>query len=344
MFALRHLRCPSCNSENLEHFKNYKTLSNGERRLYQCIDCGRVFSETKGSFLEGLKKPISVVVMVLKARAEGMGLNAASRLVEISKNTLLIWEHKFAGIKETLWLYSLLHSFLSQIMEGDELYTKIRKNVPVEECEGWTIVLMDRASRFIWELACGKKDRTLFFRAIQIVRMVIERTGDLTLITDGERRYGNILFEICHEVVRSGRRGRPPKILREGVKIRIKNKGDQARRRGRKRPKYEAPHREHPQTHQDVAEADIHANHVEAFNASLRRRNSAYRRRTNTYAKKKSALQRTLDVYWVVHNFIRRHFTTRQVPAVALGIIEKGFSWEEILGLRLPDNIQIIAA
>ena len=344
MFALRQPRCPGCNSEKLEHFKNYETLSNGERRLHRCVDCGRVFSETKGSFLEGLKKSISVVVTAFKARTEGMGLNATARLVEISKNTLLMWEHKFAGLKEVLWLYSLLHSFLSQIIEGDELYTKIRKNVPVEECEGWTIILMDRASRFIWELACGKKDRTLFSRAIQVLRIVIERTGDLTLITDGERRYGNILFEICHEVVRSGQRGRPPKVLREGVKVRIKNKGDRARRRDRKRPKYEAPHREHPQTHQDVVDADIHANHLEALNASLRRRNSAYRRRANTYAKKKSALQRTLDIFWLAHNFIRRHFTTRQIPAVALGIIEKGFTWEEILGFRVPADIQIITA
>jgi len=100
MFALRQLKCPSCHSEKLEHFKNYETLSNGERTLYQCIDCGRVFSETKGSFLEGLKKPMSVVVTALKARTEGMGLNAASRFVEISKNTLLVWEHKFAGLKD----------------------------------------------------------------------------------------------------------------------------------------------------------------------------------------------------------------------------------------------------
>jgi transposase-like protein len=140
MFALRQPRCPGCNSEKLEHFKNYETLRNGERRLHRCIDCGRVFSETKGSFLEGLKKPISMVVTALKARTEGMGLNATARLLELSKNTLLIWEYKFAGLKEVLWLYSLLHSFFSQIIEGDELYTKIRSNVAVEECEGWTIV------------------------------------------------------------------------------------------------------------------------------------------------------------------------------------------------------------
>ncbi len=41
------------------------------------------------------------------------------------------------------------------------------------------------------------------------------------------------------------------------------------------------------------------------------------------YAKSTLGSQRLLDVYWVVHNFMRLHFTTREVPAVALGVIER---------------------
>jgi hypothetical protein len=153
-------------------------------------------------------------------------------------------------------------------------------------------------------------------------------------VTDGERSYGNLLFEICHQVMRSGQRGRPPKVLRQWVKVRLKNKGAQSRQRGRKRPKYEAPHHEHPQTCQDIVNADIHAEHVEAFNASTQQRQSTYRRKTNTYAKKKTSLQRTLAILWGVHNFIRAHFTTRRVSAVSLGILEKGLSWEQALRLQ----------
>jgi len=50
-------------------------------------------------------------------------------------------------------------------------------------------------------------------------------------------------------------------------------------------------------------------------------------RRTNMYAKKTGRLQERLDVYWIVHNFVRVHFTTRQVPAVALGILEHGLGY-----------------
>ena len=52
------------------------------------------------------------------------------------------------------------------MIEGDELYTKVDKNVPASESEGWTIVLMERGSRFLWELECGPKDEQLFKQAL----------------------------------------------------------------------------------------------------------------------------------------------------------------------------------
>src|SRR5215510_4760972 len=174
------------------------------------------------------------------------------------------------------------------------------------------------------------KRKTRFKQAMHLLCDVIQQTSDLTLLTDGERRYGGLLFEICSAVLRTGKRGRPKKTLRKGVKVRLKNKGSQRHKRGRKRPKYQAPYPEHPDTAQPLATAEIHANHLEAFNTSLRRRCAAYRRRTNTYAKKTGRLQERLDVYWIVHNFVRVHFTTRQVPAVALGVLEESFSLQEI--------------
>jgi len=167
------VKCPLCNSENCHDCQHYDTLHNGKRTLYQCEDCHKIFSETKGTFLERIRKPVSLIIKVLKARSEGIGVNAACRVFEIAKNTLLKWEHRFSASKETLMLYSLTHTFLSQVIEGDELYTKIKRNVPVEDCEGWTIIFMERASRFIWAMDCGKKDRTLFFNAIQRLRAVI---------------------------------------------------------------------------------------------------------------------------------------------------------------------------
>ncbi len=291
---IAQFHCPRCSSTDLAIHDLYQTKNNGKRALYRCQACNDVFSETKNTFLENLVKPISLIAKVFEARSEGMGFNATCRLFEISKNTLSNWERKLSRIKQTLMMYALLIDFIELTIEGDELYTKVNKNKPVEDCEGWTIVLMERAIRFIWSLQCGKKDRDLFLMSIQVLADVVECTNNVTLLTDGERRYGKILFEICNEIVRTGRPGRPPRVLLEGLKVRLKNKGSQNKKRSKE--KYEAPQREHPNTKQDIKNKDIHANHVEAFNAALRRLNSAYRRKTNTYAKNTEALQRTLDI------------------------------------------------
>jgi hypothetical protein len=131
-------------------------------------------------------------------------------------------------------LYSLLHQYIHQEVEGDELYTKVDKNKPTLDSQGWTIVVMERASRFLWELNCGRKDQQLFKQALECLAQVIKQTGSLSLFTDGERRYGNVLFEICHEVIGNGKPGRPAKRLAKGVRVRLKNKGSK-KRRGRPR-------------------------------------------------------------------------------------------------------------
>jgi hypothetical protein len=301
------------------------------RHILYCRACGHYFSETSGTPLAGLRTPLSHIRQILTAVDEGLGINATCRTFNVSKNTVKEWERRLSGLKQVLLLYSLCHQFLQQILEGDELYTRVHHNRPPAESEGWTVVIMERASRFLWTLQCGQRDLDLFTQAIGDICQVIAQTADLTLLTDGERRYGNFLFSACCRALYTGKPGRPAQTLPEGVKVRLKNKGlspDSAR------SKYEAPQPEHPQTVQNVSEEEIHANHVEAFNSALRRQLACFRRKANTYAKLKDALQRRLDVHWLLHNFIRPHFTTKIVPAVALNILTAGLSWAQLFAIQ----------
>ena len=284
--------------------------------------------------MENIKSPISKVASALILRSEGLGLRATGRVLQANKRTIAEWEERFADQKDTLMLYAFCHEFVSLIFEGDELYTIVGKRTSPMESKGWTAIIMDRASRFIVEQQCGKKDAKLFKAVMQTVCQYIDKTDDLSFLSDGERRYGNMLFSLCSEMLLTGKRGRPSEVLPKGVRVRIKNKGNQNHKRGPKRAKYQAPIKEHPETNQDLPDSEIHANHVEAQNASMRRRNSAFRRKTNTYAKTEEGLQRTLDVSQLIHNFVRPHWTTREVPAVSIGIISKPFTLENILTMQ----------
>lgn len=327
--------CPDCNSSKYSNYSTYETKCDGIRHLFKCDDCDYVFSETANTLLFNLKTPVSRIALVLKSRTEGLSFNATCRTFNLGTHTLIKWENLFSGLKDTLMAYSLANSFLESVIEGDELYTKVHHNTEPLESEGWTIMLLDRASRFIWELSCGEKDQEMFMKAIKTLVSVIDQTEDITLVTDGERRYGNCLFQICHELLKTGKPGRPKTVLKKGVKARVKNKGNNKNKSGSKKDKYQTPKAEHPETTQNIINSDIHANHCEGQNSAIRRRNSAFRRRTNTYAKCKSALQRTLDSYWVFHNFIKKHFSTKEVPAVSIGITKNGFSWSEIFRIKI---------
>lgn len=284
--------------------------------------------------MEKIKSPISKVAAAMRLRSEGLGLRATGRVLQANKRTIAKWEELFAEQKATLMVYAFCHEFISLTFEGDEFYTIVGRRTKPLESKGWTAVVMDRASRFIVDQRCGKKNIMLFKNVMKTVCRYVGKTNDLSFLSDGEKRYGNILFDLCSETLQTGKCGRPAKVLPKGVLVRIKNKGDQKHRRGPKKSKYQALQREHPDTAQDLADTEIHANHVEAQNAAARRRNSAFRRKTNTYAKTGKGLQRTLDVHQLIHNFVRPHWTTREVPVVSMGILSKPFTLEDILTLQ----------
>lgn len=335
MNPLHNKCCVDCNSSKISVHQTYSTKSNGIRKIYYCQDCLSHFSETKNTPAARIRTSLSRVSEILLSRAEGLGFNAACRVFKIGRSTLKNWEEDFSSLIKVLMLYSYAHKFFQLIIEGDEMYTKIAKNVAPDLSEGWIIVLLDRSSRFIFTMKCGKRDQKLFKKVMAEFLTLAKQTDDLTLVTDGERRYGNILFEICNEVIRTGRRGRPKKTLRQGIRIGIKNKGSQKKKKGRKRPKYQQPWEKHPKTPGEIRENDIHANHLEAQNASIRRKCSPCRRKTNTYSKTTKGLQRVLDIQHIIHNFIRSHYTTKIVPAVKIGILSTGMTMIELLTTKI---------
>ncbi|MFM7449369.1 MAG: hypothetical protein ACKO24_12325 [Leptolyngbyaceae cyanobacterium] len=158
--------CPCCNGTNIHPNGRYETQNNGTRTIYHCRDCDAYFSETYDTPIARLRTPLSRIVLIFKARSEGTSLNATARTFNVSKKTILDWEWRLADLKPTPMLYSLMHKFLSQVIEGDELYTKVGENRPASDSQGWSIVLMERASRFLWELHCGPKDEKLFQQAL----------------------------------------------------------------------------------------------------------------------------------------------------------------------------------
>ena len=125
--------------------------------------------------MQEIKTPISKIGSALRIRSEGMGLNATARVLDCHKGTILEWENRFAEQKKTLMLYAACHEFISLIFEGDELYTVINKRKKPSDSEGWTAVIMERASRFIVDQQCGPKDAELFDSVMTSVSKFVDK-------------------------------------------------------------------------------------------------------------------------------------------------------------------------
>src|SRR6185369_4540138 len=103
-----------CAGKNIEQQRTYTIKSGTPRTMYHCSCCERAFSETCHTPLAHLKTPIALVVQVLAALTEGIGINAATRLYGVSKNSIYRWQERLSSLKKTLLLFALAHRFLQQ--------------------------------------------------------------------------------------------------------------------------------------------------------------------------------------------------------------------------------------
>ena len=93
--------CPCCASHEVRPHTRYPTQGHGSRTIYHCRGCDIYYSETFATPIAGLTTPISRIIAILKARSEGMGLNATARTFGVSKKSVIDWERRLADLKPT---------------------------------------------------------------------------------------------------------------------------------------------------------------------------------------------------------------------------------------------------
>jgi transposase-like protein len=98
--ALAQIRCTDCGGQNVNGYRTYTIKYGAQRTMYHCSSCGCSFSETKNTPIAYLKTPISVIVQVIAALTEGVGINAATRLYGVSKNSIYRWQERLSGLKK----------------------------------------------------------------------------------------------------------------------------------------------------------------------------------------------------------------------------------------------------
>lgn len=194
------------------------------------------------------------------------------------------------------------------------------------------MTLIERSSRYWIDALVGQRNETLFKQGMKRLWQWLMLAHDVCLFTDGEARYSKYLWlwaSVWLKARETTRACAYRKVWRPGLEVAAKVKRSQGRRRiHRRRP-------EHPFT-AISPNVEVHANHNEAQNSSIRRRCSAYRRRQNHYAKNPKGLQRAITVLRLIHNWVRPHPSLGKgvTPAMAMGYIKRPVSLVEMLSCQ----------
>ena len=98
--TLTQRRCPHGDGKNVAAQRIDTIQGGAPRTMYYCACCERAFSETSHTPLAQLKTPIALVVQVLAALTEGVGINAVTRLYGVSKNSIYRWQERLSGLKK----------------------------------------------------------------------------------------------------------------------------------------------------------------------------------------------------------------------------------------------------
>ena len=128
------MECPYCQSQDVNK-RGFDALQ--DRTLvqrYQCKDCNRRFNERTGTPMARLRTASSVVSYAIKARTEGMGVRAAGRTFGKSHTTIMRWEKRLADQAQNWSPPAPADSDVT--VEGDEVYTRVGKNLSPQPVPG----------------------------------------------------------------------------------------------------------------------------------------------------------------------------------------------------------------
>jgi hypothetical protein len=142
------------------------------------------------------------------------------------------------------------------------------RTFPPELSQGWTIHFIERTSRYWVEAQAGLKNAFLFEKGVKAAWDWATPSEWIRWFTDGERRYGKELWKLASVYLSPGETPQAyayRKVWREGLEVAMKVKGSQGM------PHVEWLRQEHPFT-AISPQSEVHANHNEVHNSSLRRR------------------------------------------------------------------------
>ena len=287
--------------------------------------CGTQFNRKKGTPLEGLRTPLSIIITAIMMYMCRMSVSAIALVLGKQEKTIERWIKKISPHCEDIIKHKLNrknHNFISRFLQMDELWSYAwKKNAKL-----WIWTGIDVTTRLFIAFHIG--DRTIC-SAEKLIKTIKARTNDIpTLITtDGFSAY----IEPINKFFKKSMYAQVVKVLKgwhivkvtktvisdhliEQIEKFIKKLGNVGR--------------------------TINTSYVERFNLTLRQSLCSLVRKTLSAVKIKDELRGQTYIFQTYYNFIRPHMSLtigkgkgklKGTPAMAAGLTDCMWNWEEML-------------
>src|SRR6266850_8266945 len=272
--------------------------------------------------------PIERRAQLVGLLAEGNSLRAASRLADVSINTVTKLLLDIGAACEE-YQDKMIRGLKTKRVQCDEIWVFVyakTKNLP-EQYKGafgygdvWTLTALDADSKLIVSWAVGRRDG---FTAQAFIRDLADRLANrVQLTTDGHKVYleavegafgSNIDYAMLAQMSEGDSGAREPAQRRYSPAICTGSR---------------------EQTITGNPDPDhISTSYVERQNLSMRMGMRRFTRLTNAFSKKCGNHKAAVALYFMHYNFARLHKTLRVTPAMEAGISDHVWGLDEIARL-----------
>lgn len=271
------------------------------------------------------KLSVQTRIQILSLLCEGSSMRSISRVTDVSINTvskMLVDAGRFAAAFHD----DRVRDVKASRIQCDEIwsftYAKAKnvmtaKSAPAEAGDTWTWTALDADSKLIVSWLVGGRDSEYAMAFMDDLRGRLANRVQLT--TDGHRSYLEAVEDAFGDDIDYAMLIKMYGATPESAKGRYSPAECTGARKTRITGNPDYDH--------------VSTSHVERQNLTMRMQMRRFTRLTNGFSKKFENHMHMVALYTVWYNFIRIHKTLKVTPAMAAGITDRLWSWNDIVAM-----------